>query len=77
MSDRDNAIDHLWAAIEHLGVDELRVLERIAKRLEMGRKQYGDLNVPWDRRDFREEARQEVEDMLVYFACGWLKNGKP
>jgi hypothetical protein len=58
----------LGALAEGLGVDELRVLERIAERLAMGRKQYGPLNIATDKRDWSEEARQEAFDLAVYLA---------
>jgi hypothetical protein len=57
-----------------LGVDELRVLVRIGERLKLGRRQYGRLYLPTDTRSFRTtEAREELEDALVYLACAWLK----
>jgi hypothetical protein len=62
-------------AVSKLGPDEVRVLTRIADRLALGRAQYGALDIANDRRAFRgHEAREEVEDALVYFACAWLKN---
>ena len=65
---------HHVCAIRHLGADEVRVLTRIARRLGMGAKQYGALHVASDARDFGgKEAREEIEDSLVYFACAWLK----
>jgi hypothetical protein len=58
-----------------LGDDELRVLVRIADRLQGGMSQYGELRIAVDRREFRKtEARQEIEDALVYLACAWLKD---
>ncbi len=66
-------VELLEAAAE-LGADELHVLARIARRLAMGARQYGVLDVRSDERDFAgKEAREEVEDCLVYFACAWLK----
>jgi hypothetical protein len=57
-----------------LGIDELRVLTRIGERLKMGRRTYGSLYLPTDTRAFRTtEAREELEDALVYLACAWLK----
>ena len=57
-----------------LGVDELRVLVRIGERLKAGHAQYGRLHLATDPRTFRStEAREELEDALVYFACAWLK----
>ena len=64
----------LLVAASELGVDELRVLTRIAWRLAAGARHYGVLDVARDARDFDgKEAREEVEDALVYFACAWLK----
>jgi hypothetical protein len=57
-----------------LGDDELRVLVRIAERLRFGARVYGALRVATDTRAFRtKEAREELEDALVYLACAWLK----
>jgi len=57
-----------------LGRDEVRVLTRIGERLRLGGRQYGRLYLPTDARSFRsKEAREELEDALVYFACAWLK----
>jgi hypothetical protein len=59
--------------LDGLGGDEIAVLARIAKRLEMGQKQYGRLDLKVDPRKFRsKEAREELEDHLVYLACAWL-----
>jgi len=63
-----------------LGDDELRVLVRIAERLRVGSQVYGRLCIARDTRAFRtKEAREEVEDALVYLACAWLKQqaGEP
>jgi hypothetical protein len=57
-----------------LGLDELRVLVRIGERLQAGRRAYGRLRLETDDRSFRsKEAREELEDALVYLACAWLK----
>jgi hypothetical protein len=56
-----------------LGDDEMRVLARIAERLRHGAGVYGQLHLHRDTRDFRKEAREELEDALVYLACAWLK----
>jgi hypothetical protein len=58
----------LDALVAQLGADEVRVLTRIAERLVMGRKQYGELDIASDGRDWNEEARQEVLDLAVYAA---------
>jgi hypothetical protein len=57
-----------------LAHDEVRVLTHIAERLQGGRVAYGPLDLATDSRRFRDkEAREEVEDALVYLACAWLK----
>jgi hypothetical protein len=57
-----------------LGLDEVLVLDRLAERLRRGQRQYGFLHLANDRRAFRsKEAREELEDALVYLACAWLK----
>jgi len=64
----------LDGVVRSLGRDEIRVLTRIAARLEVGQRQYGPLLLANDVREFRDkEAREEVEDALVYLACAWLK----
>jgi hypothetical protein len=61
-------------AVSKLGPDEQRVLTRIAERLVLGATEYGPLDIANDARAFRSrEAREEVEDALVYLACAWLK----
>jgi hypothetical protein len=64
----------LESVLAELGKDEMRVLTSIAHRLREGAEVYGLLDVDTDRRDFRSrEAREELEDALVYLACAWLK----
>jgi hypothetical protein len=55
-----------------LGVDELRVLVRIAERLEMGAKQYGALSIANFGRDPVEEGLQEFLDGSVYMSVALL-----
>jgi hypothetical protein len=64
----------LVAIVDELGDDEVRVLARIAGRLLRGMEIYGALGLPQDLRDFDTEAREEVEDCLVYLACRWLRD---
>ena len=69
--------DELDAVVQTLGHDELRVLTRIAARLQHGQAHYGLLNVERDPRDFGgKEAREEIEDFLAYAACAWLKESR-
>ena len=70
----DAARAALLDVADALGRDEMRVLTRIGERLKAGRRQYGRLHLASDPRTFRDkEAREELEDALVYFACAWLK----
>jgi hypothetical protein len=69
----DAARASLRASILALGIDEVRVLQRIADRLQRGQRQYGFFRLGSDPRAFRAtEASQEIEDALVYFACAFL-----
>ncbi len=63
------------AAASDLGADELLVLTAIAKRLQLGMKQYGALNIAADTRDWTKEANEEALDMSVYLAIKTLKQG--
>jgi len=45
--------------------DELRVIDRILTRLEIGRERYGELDLSRPR-DWRREHREELLDALVY-----------
>ena len=74
VSPEDAARAGLRAIILTLGFEEVLVLGRIAERLRKGQEQYGFLHLASDRRAFRAtEAREELEDALVYLACAWLK----
>jgi hypothetical protein len=64
----------LEGVLDALGRDEICVLVRIAERLRGGARTYGPLRIDHDSRAFRaKEAREELEDALVYLACAWLK----
>ena len=64
----------LDCVLDALGGDEIAVLVRIAERLKEGATTYGPLRLAVDVRSFRsKEAREELEDALVYLACAWLK----
>lgn len=58
----------LTELVAQLEPDAVRVMERIAERLVMGRKQYGDLDLTKPR-DWKKEAREEALDLSVYLAC--------
>jgi hypothetical protein len=71
---KDAARAALDGVVRSLGRDEIRVLTFIAGRLAVGQRQYGPLLLAVDPREFRgKEAREEIEDALVYLACAWLK----
>ena len=65
--------NELAAIVDVLGDDEVRVLARIAGRLLRGAQVYGRLDIQRDARDLQKEAREEIEDSLVYFAAHWLR----
>jgi len=71
----DAARAALREVVGDLGHHEVRVLTRIGERLRAGQRQYGLLCIPTDPRSFRnKEAREELEDVLVYLAIAWLKD---
>lgn len=53
--------------------DERAVLSEMLRRIEVGRENYGELDLDSDERDFRKEAREEAVDWLVYDIAGSLK----
>jgi hypothetical protein len=68
LDQRRALVDTIAGRLSELGVDELRVLDRIAARLQVGQKQYGELRLDTDTRDWTEEALQEALDLSVYLA---------
>lgn len=46
--------------------DEEKVMESIRGRLELGYRQYGQLDLALDSRDLLKEAIEEAADMSVY-----------
>lgn len=73
VTERDAALIALVGQCRGLGEGELRVLEAIAKRLRMGRDQYGPLRPVPDARDWKREASEELLDGCVYLACETLR----
>lgn len=57
--------------LDACALDELRVIDRVLERLELGRQRYGalDLSVP---RNWRRERAEERLDALVYDVCAEL-----
>jgi hypothetical protein len=75
LTPEDAARASLNGVVHALGHDEVKVLTRIAERLQLGRRAYGPLHLAHDARSFRsKEAREEIEDALVYFAFEWLRS---
>lgn len=53
--------------------DELRVIDRVLQRLELGRERYGLLVLARDRRDWRREQREELLDAMIYDVADELR----
>jgi hypothetical protein len=70
---RDAVLHDLHATLAALGDDEVRVVALVAKRLAIGRKCYGPLDIKGDRRDWRHEASEELLDGCVYLAAETLR----
>ena len=66
-------LEDLALACRELGSDELSVLLLIARRLAMGRKCYGPLDIRGDRRDWQSEATEELLDACVYLGAESLR----
>jgi hypothetical protein len=75
-TDHDYVTDSEAAAVmlRDLGPDERAVLMAIADRLRHGAKLYGPLRVASDRRDWRQEAAEELFDGCVYLALAASKD---
>jgi hypothetical protein len=67
------AASELGSIVDTLGPDEVRVLTAIARRLAVGRKVYGQLDVAGDARDWKREATEEALDLAVYLSCELLR----
>lgn len=52
-----------------LSGDELAVLNAIRERLEKGKRQYGQLDLKKDKRDWLAELQEELLDACVYLEC--------
>ena len=52
--------------------DEPRIIQLIRSRLEMGRKQYGALDVHCGKK-WRQETMEELLDAIVYIACALME----
>jgi hypothetical protein len=59
---------NLDEVIAELGDEERRVLLVLAKRLLMGQRTIGRLDLAKDARDWRRERAEELADALIYGA---------
>jgi hypothetical protein len=60
---------NLCARLEAFSRDELRVVDRVMQRLELGRDRYGALDLAVDKRNWDQEADEERVDGLIYETC--------
>lgn len=58
---------------DDLGNDEREVLVGLARRIHQGQETYGELDIDSDRRDWNEEAAQELDDFAVYSEIARLR----
>ncbi len=58
----------LLSAVDELEPDAIAVLAMVAERLAMGRKQYTDLDVATDKRNYIAELMAELLDGQAYAA---------
>jgi hypothetical protein len=68
--------NELASILPQLEDDAVRVMLAIAQRLRMGRKQYGELRISEDPRDWTKEAHEEALDMSVYLAIASLNRAR-
>lgn len=73
LDQRRALVDTISGHLAEMGVDELRVVELLARRLGMGAKLYGVLNLADDPRDWLKEAIEEAADLPIYLALWLLK----
>jgi hypothetical protein len=63
---RDEHLAELSATLSGLGDNEIRVVSWLARRLLVGQRRYGRVDLAGDRRDWRRERAEEIADLLVY-----------
>ena len=69
-------VDELLTVVSSLGADELAVVVAVARRLALGAKLYGPLDIHGDARDWRREASEEALDAAGYLACQTMREGR-
>lgn len=70
---RRGLIADLTRRLALAGHDELRVIDALLVRLELGRERYGLLDLERDRRDWFKERREELLDAMVYDVAEQLR----
>lgn len=65
MSSSESELRQIW---QELGPEEREAVTLLARRILMGQRQYGVLDLANDRRDLRAERSCELQDFLIYSA---------
>lgn len=74
-SRKDLLLHLLQTVAQDLEQQELELIILVAGRLRTGGVQYGPLNVD-DGRDWKQEAKEELLDAVVYLTCDLMRKGK-
>lgn len=69
----DDLHDRIVNLLDEMEPDALRTMLYLAERLMLGQRAYGKLDLKTDPRNWPEEQRAEIGDLLVYFAFEELK----
>jgi hypothetical protein len=70
----DDLHDKIVDLLHEMGIAELRSMLYLAERLMLGQRTYGRLDLKTDPRNWKEEQKAEIGDLLVYFAFEELKH---
>jgi hypothetical protein len=70
----DDLHDKIVDLLHEMGIAELRSMLYLAERLMLGQRTYGCLDLKTDPRNWKEEQKAEIGDLLVYFAFEELKH---
>jgi hypothetical protein len=66
---RARVLAALGRFVEHASDDDVRILDCLRQRLELGHAEYGGFNVEREQRDWWHEASEEALDCAVYLAA--------
>lgn len=69
----DDLHDQIVNLLNEMEPDALRTMLYLAERLMLGQRSYGRLDLKTDPRNWPEEQRAEIGDLLAYFAFEELK----